>query len=111
MLMQFLKAWLKWAQESENNPVGFIKQSGLCWNLGGIWYDKYAVNEESTRKIELAIDELAYLLKRDFKGDNLNPFNDTISYSTEASKRICHKNKERIEWVTKIIAELEKEQK
>lgn len=111
MLIQFLKAWLKWTENTVDNPVGFIKTAGLCWNLNVIWYEKYATNELNTGAIDKAGVDLRKLLKRDFRYKHSTPFNENIPYHVESELNRCHRNTARRAWVTKIITELEKEQK
>lgn len=128
-LLNFLKDWLKWAENIdmqagkvcfEDELLDYDKGLGLCGNT----------MEYYSSSVDGNIDDLKQMLKeeldKDFKHLTgytrlpqyaheelrpriLFPFNDgdAAAYCRESNKGLCHKNPERLKWVRNKIAELQ----
>lgn len=98
-LLEFLKVYLEWANDPENNPHEFLNYAGLCTNL-------LVYAEKLPRDDIKLILEFKKLLKEEFGKDEY-PFGGPLLYYKESDFNISHENEARLNWVKKKIEELE----
>lgn len=100
-LLDFLKAWLHWAENGAPADKPFSRDYGLCTNLGR-FCRIYDLGGASQRKF---LRQLEHLFSREGLSTNM-PFGED-QYDERSDRSTQHEDPNRLAWVRKTIKELE----